>query len=190
MTFVPEYTVANLEALAATAESNGDYRAAKLLMQKALYLARLQAEEGRESARWIGPCGYLPKIEQGMTVTIQKGTRMTGTFPDKLADGKLPSGRNYREAKKTYKVKVNHTFDGYVRDDHPHVNRGLGFYMENPRIAFAGVGGYWCDVDINDIPEAIEAMQRGDYRAVTYWSQFEPKPEEIGQIQPSDLPTS
>jgi hypothetical protein len=80
-------------------------------------------------------------IKQGMTVTIKKGT-MVKTF-----------GKDPKPAGKTYKVKV--VFLGCGQN--AHVYRGEAIPAVNPSVSWAGPGGYWSDVDINDLPEVNEA---------------------------------
>lgn len=81
-------------------------------------------------------------IKPGDMVTIKKGTLVRS-----LHHGNKPAGR-------TYKVKVDHILNGTTtRRNH----RGEEFICTNPSIRWAGTGGYWSTVDINDIPEAVDA---------------------------------
>jgi hypothetical protein len=94
----------------------------------------------REQRRpYMGYCENLP-IKRGMVVTIEKGTmvRMSGGRPSK------PAGR-------TYKVTVHHL--GYGVDRH-RAYHGAIVNHQNPSIVWPGAGGYWAEVDLNDIPEA------------------------------------
>jgi hypothetical protein len=79
-------------------------------------------------------------IKPGMTVTIKKGT-MVKTV-----------GREPKPAGRTYKVKVNHILSGVTRHRN-HREDEVDF--QNPKVVWAGPGGYWSEVDINDIPEAV-----------------------------------
>lgn len=95
----------------------------------------------RESVKtFMGHCKDqdLP-IKPGMTVTIKKGVLVKTV-------GKPP-----HLAGKTYKVKVHHLLPGsnQYRDYHGDISAA-----QNPKIVWPGPGGYWSEVDINDIPEA------------------------------------
>ena len=87
--------------------------------------------------------GYVDKKEnpypfkKGDIVTIPKGTYIRTT-------GGRPNG----PAGKTYKVKVDHFISGTQFED------SYGYCIENPEMRWAGTGGYWHGVDINDILEA------------------------------------
>lgn len=74
--------------------------------------------------------GTLP-VKRGDIVTIRKGTTVkTVYYGERLAG-------------KTYKVKVDHILCGqeaYGRSE-----------KINPSIVWAGPGGYWSSVDINDV---------------------------------------
>jgi hypothetical protein len=79
-------------------------------------------------------------IKTGDFVTIRKGT-IVHTI-----------GREPRPARKTYKIKINHILNGVMRyRDHS----GQPVECQNPRVRWPGPGGYWSDVDINEIPEAL-----------------------------------
>jgi len=79
-------------------------------------------------------------VKKGDFVTIRKGTIIKTV------------GREPRPAGRTYKIKIDHILNGvnryYDYRDEP-VN------VQNPRVRWAGPGGYWSDADINDIPEAL-----------------------------------
>ena len=47
-------------------------------------------------------------------------------------------------AGRTYKVTVDHVLCGMTHDDKKYP----------PEVSWAGTGGYWCRVDINNVPEA------------------------------------
>ncbi len=70
-------------------------------------------------------------LRPGMIVTIPKGTLV------------VTRNQPPRPAGKTYKVKINHLMCGSS-----HVT------VTNPRVVWAGTGGYWSEVDLNDVPEA------------------------------------
>lgn len=80
-----------------------------------------------------GYCKTLP-IKQGDTITIPKGIAVHSTHPHR---------KNYA-TKRAMKVVVNHILPG---------SDAYGEYeATNPKIVWAGTGGYWCEVDINDLP--------------------------------------
>lgn len=93
------------------------------------------SEESKTETRFVGfhRLETLP-IKAGQTVTILKGT------PIKQV------GQPVRLAGRTYKVVVNHMLCGFENPE-----RGI---VQNPAVRWAGTGGYWCEVDINLIPEA------------------------------------
>ena len=86
--------------------------------------------------------GYHPKqdlpIQQGDYVRIPKGTMVRN-----LLKGEKPAGRSYT-------IKVHHILQGAEYDDGPD-----GPTVINPKICWPGTGGYWSEVDINDVLEAI-----------------------------------
>lgn len=104
-------------------------------------------------------------LRDGMIVTIPKGTPVWRKTH--------PSQRGVRRAGRTYKVKIQSIMDGHafcmhrcflervegiggfqtlVRPDRC-VDEDHEFYTFNPRIVWAGSGGYWCEADVNFIPE-------------------------------------
>jgi hypothetical protein len=89
------------------------------------------------------PVGTLP-IKRGMTITILKGA-MVKTI-----------GKEPKPAGRTYKVKVNHILPGSNEYCTYH---GEVSPQQNPKVCWAGANGYWCEVDINDVPEAFTAGQ-------------------------------
>jgi hypothetical protein len=90
--------------------------------------------------------GYIEKlpIHSGDKITIPKGTMVRSHGESK------PAG-------KTFTVTVHHVLNGYEPNDadiayaERHGRTAAGF---NPKAVWAGSGGYWCEVDMNDIPEA------------------------------------
>jgi hypothetical protein len=79
----------------------------------------------------------LLPIKRGQVVSVPKGT------PVKQV------GKPIRPAGRTFKVKVDHLLFGFEDPE-----RGI---VQNPQIRWAGSGGYWCEADINLIPEANAA---------------------------------
>ncbi len=96
-------------------------------------------EAGKVLPKFHGYCdeAALP-IKAGMEVTIRKGT-IVKTI-----------GKDPKPAGKTYKVRVNHILPGRCM----YADRGGVSPMMNPRVVWAGPGGYWSEVDMNDVPEA------------------------------------
>jgi len=83
-------------------------------------------------------------LKNGDIVTIKKGTPVT------FRGETLPAGR-------TYKIKINHVLCGITLSDgdREYLKRhGRIGKDENPKVVWAGAGGYWAEADINDIPEA------------------------------------
>ena len=78
-------------------------------------------------------------IKRGDTVTIVKGTPVRNRGKTK------PAGR-------TYKIKVDHLLPGCT--DRPFSSEGP-VHKSNPLVRWGGSGGYWSEVDINLIPEAL-----------------------------------
>ena len=86
--------------------------------------------------KFIGYHNDLSKfnIKKGDVVTIKKGT-----VYHTMKDGE------YYETKKTHKVKVDHLISGsqYIQNDK--------LVITNTLVCWAGTGGYWHRVDINDV---------------------------------------
>jgi len=100
-----------------------------------------------DTMKFVGYVVKLP-IQSGDEITIRKGALVWSRGEVK------PAGR-------TFKVKVHHVLNGYGYDAAEQA------YQErhgrepakavNPKVVWAGSGGYWCEVDMNDIPEAQES---------------------------------
>lgn len=88
-------------------------------------------------------------IKQGMTVTIRKGVMVKTVY------------KEAKPAGKTYKIKVHHILPGRTKIHHlqesipPYNFMEVKEHLDNPKLVWAGPGGYWSEVDINDVPEAI-----------------------------------
>lgn len=55
-------------------------------------------------------------------------------------------GKDAKAAGRSYVVTVHHLLPGrssYVRD--------ILTPLENPKVCWAGSGGYWCEADVNDV---------------------------------------
>lgn len=84
-------------------------------------------------------------IKKGQTVTIPKGTTLQSTHPQMRT----------KVAGRTYKIVVDHVLPGITFTEF-HCNRRLeetSGPKKNPSVRWAGTGGYWFEVDINDVPE-------------------------------------
>jgi hypothetical protein len=79
-------------------------------------------------------------VRPGDMVTIPKGTTIRTMAP----------GKRKRVAKRTYRVKVDHVLPG----SNAIIMGGKFIRPCNPSVCWPGTGGYWNEVDINDIPEA------------------------------------
>lgn len=126
---------------------------AETLLAKAVWLER----SGRESASFIGnvPAELMPRFQRGDKVTIPCGAVIRGTFPESKRNAVDKDGRPVRIAGRTYKVEVHDLYQGHMEKDWPHRTDGIGYHVTNPSICFVGAGGYWCHVDLNDVPEAV-----------------------------------
>lgn len=92
-------------------------------------------------------------IKKGDRVTIRKGTVIRTTHPQRSPS--YVAGR-------TYKVTVFAMMSGSSDTKHEW-NEATQKYdlvkipRDNPAVEWPGEGGYWCWVDINEIPEAALA---------------------------------
>lgn len=89
-------------------------------------------------------------VKKGDLVTILKGTTIRTTLPS------MTGGYEVKVAGRTYKVRVNHVFEGMNRPA-GHKNHNPSYPVQSPTVRWPGTGGYWFGVDINDIPEAAQA---------------------------------
>ena len=91
--------------------------------------------------RFLGNYGdaELPAaVQRGCQVTIKKGVTIYTTMP----------GQKQKKAGRTYKIYVHHIGMGSRPG-------GLAPNGVAPRVVWPGEGGYWHEVDLNDIPEAL-----------------------------------
>jgi len=94
--------------------------------------------------------GYVPNdqlpVKKGDVVTIRKGVTVHTTRPAKNRKGYVR-----HTAGRTYKIVVDHVLNGthHIEDE----------WHTNPSVRWPGTGGYWCEVDINDIPEVQKLAQ-------------------------------
>lgn len=81
---------------------------------------------------FLGYQENLP-INGGDIIIIPKGVKVKTMHPSK--DSYI--------TKRKQKIEVNHTLPGQsLADGTPRIN---------PSVRWAGTGGYWCEVDINDV---------------------------------------
>lgn len=99
---------------------------------------------GEKAPKYLGAHadGDLPVV-RGQVVTIKKGTLVRSSKTN-----------TWKPAGKTYKVTIHH-----ILNWSNFYCEGSGFRqtvrpITPPMIVWPGTGGYWCDVNVNDIPEA------------------------------------
>jgi hypothetical protein len=110
-----------------------------------------EARKGGPVPPFIGyyPDDMMP-IKKGQEVTIAKGVIITHRGAKKVNE-------------RTRKVKVDHLISGsnfyrnHREDLHP---------ITTPKVVWPGSGGYWSEVDINDVPEAIDAVMEARKQAI------------------------
>ncbi len=111
--------------------------AARDKVEMALVCADWLARSGRGPLAYVGPFGELP-FKRGGLARIKRGAIVRSTNPSYPREGKAYAG--------TRPVKVHSIDQGYVT-----TQRSLGEEkVSQPRIHWAGTGGYWCWVDAND----------------------------------------
>lgn len=89
-------------------------------------------------------------VKKGDRVTIRKGTVIRTTHPQRSPS--YIAGR-------TYKVTIHHMMEGssdtkHEWDEAAQKYREVRIPRDNPSVNWPGEGGYWCWVDLNEIPEA------------------------------------
>jgi hypothetical protein len=94
-------------------------------------------------------------VRAGDIVTIPRGTKIRTTRPG--------AANKVKTAGRTYRVKVDHVLTGRTVSVHvARADRGeTPGPKEPPSIRWAGTGGYWFEVDINDVPEVQAAIAAG-----------------------------
>lgn len=86
-------------------------------------------------------------IKKGDVITILKGAFIKTMKPS-------PTGGFVKKtAGRTYKVTVDHVLPGRNRPVGQPGHDG-SYPVESPSVRWAGTGGYWYEVDLNEIPEA------------------------------------
>ncbi len=100
--------------------------------------------------------GFYPDedlpLKRKQEVTILKGTMIRYRGESK------PAGR-------TRKILIDHILNGsnfYIRKEH---GREVVNTITPPKVRWPGSGGYWSEVDINDIPEAREVVLEDQRKA-------------------------
>lgn len=80
-----------------------------------------------------------PNVDQGQHVRIPKDVYVTSTRPK----GDFITVR-------AQVVKINHILPGIARNVFARDPKGIDLGVP-PKVVWAGSGGYWCEVDVNDI---------------------------------------
>jgi hypothetical protein len=131
------FTPAKLLDIAVEAgDKNADY---VWLKHAALACGAWMEKNGHRELPFVGPFGVLPAIPK---VRIKKGTRFWTTHPQAERDDRGP----YKVAGRTYEVDVNRVSEGSVTI----MGRDEG-EVTQPSVTWAGAGGYWCEVSLNDV---------------------------------------
>lgn len=92
--------------------------------------------EQQTKTKYLGHCSEIP-FKKGDVVTIPKGAKYTTT--------KTPGVQETKCARKITVFTVDNGCNTYTN------HREETFPPRNPRIIWVGGGGYWCDIDINEI---------------------------------------
>lgn len=92
------------------------------------------------SIKYKGYCdpGSLP-VKKGDTITLLKGMKY-----EHLGESRI--------VKRKYTIKVHHMLAGVTHTD----REGDPIHRMNPSIRWAGSGGYWCGMDINEYLEGVK----------------------------------
>lgn len=106
--------------------------------KKAQLCAQWLDKRGGGPLAYVGPFGGLA-IKKGSAVRIRRGAIVHSTNPTFPRDGKAYQG--------TRPIKVFSVDVGYASPDDLSFGDGGVF---QPRIHWAGAGGYWCWADAND----------------------------------------
>lgn len=100
------------------------------VMEQALVCAAWMEARGHERLPYVGPFGTVP-FARGMRARVRKGTLVHGFRCDEQRAG--------QQAKATHVVTVFSVDRGYVWHDGP----GGTDAVHQPRVHWAGAGGYW-----------------------------------------------
>lgn len=136
------FTVAKLLDIAIAAEAAKD----RVTVEHALACASWMEEHGYTgdaALNFVGPFGELPKLKRGDKVRVKKGALIWTTHPSVR---KEVGGDNHKRAGKTHTVTVDRMSPG-----HGTALRRGEIEIRNPTVTWAGPGGYWCEVSLNDI---------------------------------------
>ena len=109
---------------------------ARRSMEEAMACAAWMEKNGHKELAYVGPFGSLP-FSRGVRVRVRKGAVVHGI---KVPKGGVP-------AKTSHIVTVHSVDKGYVWHDGPDGRDAV----HQPRIHWAGTGGYWRWVDANDV---------------------------------------
>jgi hypothetical protein len=108
--------------------------------------------------KYLGYCkDQVHPFQKGEEIIIPKGT---------IVKSMNPSKREYT-LKRNQKIKIAHLRSGmdcpeyhykryYSEKQYPtkEVNGEKRYCIANPGVSWAGGGGYWCEVDVNDLLKA------------------------------------
>jgi hypothetical protein len=91
------------------------------------------------------------------TLPIKKGDKVRirkGTITKRILRDPKPAGR-------TFTITVDHILCGSTRTEYVQSSSLSGVQQvqipeENPKVRWAGSGGYWVEVDINDVEKVAE----------------------------------
>ena len=153
-----------LSTIAMVVENNTDRETTRWLYslgidsEDTLLMIAVKLEDaGIAPVRYYGPIGDLPEWTRDVDVReragnpirvrIEKGTRIYGTFPASDKDQRNDNGRRYKVAGRSYWVSAHRVDGGTARRDYEQV------HVHNPEMNWAGAGGYWHYIDMNDIVE-------------------------------------
>lgn len=109
---------------------------ARRSMEQAMACAAWMEKSDHKELAYVGPFGSLP-FSRGARVRVRKGAVVRGI---KVAKGGAP-------AKTSHVVTVHSIDQGYVWHDGPDGRDAV----HQPKVHWAGAGGYWRWVDANDV---------------------------------------
>ncbi|WP_404667049.1 hypothetical protein [Roseateles asaccharophilus] len=112
---------------------NAERNDAREKAEQALICAQWMEKQGATTLAFVGPLGDAP-FKRGDLVRVRKGAIMRSTNPKVPRQGQAYMG--------TRPIKIHGIDRGYLRDREEVVQ---------PRINWAGTGGYWCWVEANDV---------------------------------------
>lgn len=121
---------------------NDERNDARRLMEQALACAQWMEASGHKELTYVGPFGALP-FKRKSRVRIRKGALVHSLHPN--SKGTAPS-------KTSLVVKAHFVDPGFVDARAP-----ASECVRQPRVTWAGAGGYWRSADANDVELVVEA---------------------------------